>query len=101
MLASALEVSLDKQRELAATQEKPEARDAAKDSPAENLFAKVRELLLQFLEDPKREAEVVSALEVTSNQARTWLNRLTEEGVVERRPKPVSYVAKPETYRTR
>ncbi len=62
-------------------------------SPSEALFSKVRELLLDFLESPKREAEVASALDVTSTQARTWLKRLIADGLITRRSKPVSYVA--------
>ena len=62
--------------------------------PAEALFAKVRELLIQLLAQPKREAEVASALEVTPSQARMWLTRLTDEGALERRTKPVLYVVK-------
>ena len=62
--------------------------------PAEVLFAKVRELLMQLLAQPRREADVASALEVTPSQARMWLTRLAEEGVVERRKKPVLYVVR-------
>lgn len=69
-------------------------QDAALGGLAEDLFATVRELLLGFLEDPKNEAEVASALGVTRPQARAWLQRLAEDGAVERRPKPVSYVTK-------
>lgn len=68
--------------------------DAAQAGLAEDLFATVRELLLGFLEHPKNEAEVASALGVTRPQARAWLQRLAEDGSVERRPKPVSYIAK-------
>lgn len=68
--------------------------DAPQTNPAEDLFSKVRELLLAFLEHPKKETEVASALDVTATQARAWLKRLTEDGVVTRRSKPVSYVAK-------
>ena len=68
--------------------------DVSERSPAEDLFFKVRELLLQILRQPKRETEVATDLQVTSSQARTWLKRLTDEGLVERRAKPVSYVTK-------
>ena len=61
---------------------------------AEALFGKVRELLMQILVQPKREGDVASVLEVTPSQARMWLTRLADEGVVERRKKPVTYVVK-------
>lgn len=93
--SKAVEAAQDEQPWRAAVQENSTPRgDAVQGSPAEDLFCKVRELLLQFLAHPKREAEVASALEVTSSQARAWLKRLTEEGMVERSPKPVSYIAK-------
>ena len=75
-------------------QDGPSQTEPAQAGLAEDLFATVRELLLGFLEHPKNETEVASALGVTRPQAREWLKRLAEDGAVERRPKPVSYVAK-------
>ncbi len=54
-------------------------------------------MLMQLLAQPKREADVAFALGVTSSQARMWLTRLADEGVLERRKKPVSYVVRGST----
>lgn len=59
---------------------------------AEELFGKVRELLLRLLKTPRKDAEVAAELQVTNSQAKEWLQRLIDEGVVEKRTKPVVYV---------
>jgi len=59
-------------------------------SPAEELFAKVKELLAR-METPKTEAEVAEELGVSKSQAKEWLQRLTMEGVLKKIPKPVRY----------
>lgn len=61
--------------------------------PAEELFAKVRSLLLEELSTPKTDAEVALQLEVSKNQLKTWLQRLVKEGVVEKLSKPIRYRA--------
>lgn len=65
---------------------KPSADDAMT-TPAEVLFAAVRDCLLRILTIPKKEAEIASELQVTSTQAREWLQRLLEEGAIEKGPK--------------
>ncbi|MBO9542033.1 DNA-protecting protein DprA [bacterium] len=72
------------------TQEAPPVELAA--SPAEALFAKVRELLQSML-TPRTDAEVAADLNVSKSQAKDWLLRLVDEGVLEKRTKPVCYVA--------
>lgn len=62
-------------------------------SSAEILFAKVRELLLQDLTTLKTDAEVAADLNVSKSQAREWLQRLVEEGLIEKGHKPVKYRA--------
>lgn len=59
-------------------------------SPAEELFAKVRSLLEQ-MNTPKTDAEVAAELNVSKGQAREWLKRLVEEGVLEKLSKPTRY----------
>lgn len=59
-------------------------------SPAEKLFAKVRELLMR-MDTPKTEAEVAEELQVSKSQAKEWLQRLVHERVLERLPRPVRY----------
>ncbi len=57
---------------------------------ADELFAKVRELLGK-METPKTDAEVAADLDVSKSQAKEWLQRLVEEGVMEKHTKPVRY----------
>lgn len=63
-------------------------------SPADTLFAAVREVMQRLLDVPMKEAEVANAMEVSTAQAKTWLQRLVDEGVVEKQKKPVSYKVK-------
>lgn len=58
--------------------------------PAEELIAKVRELLGR-MELPKTDIEIAEELQVSKNQARDWLHRLVEEGSLEKLSKPTRY----------
>lgn len=59
-------------------------------APAEELFAKVRELLGK-INIPKTDAEVAADLQVSKSQAKEWLQRLVEEGLMEKHTHPVRY----------
>ena len=59
-------------------------------TPADELFAKVRELL-EKITIPKTAAEVATELHVTKGQAKEWLQRLVEEGVLEKLSKTGRY----------
>ncbi|MCU1245363.1 MAG: protecting protein DprA [Acidobacteria bacterium] len=59
---------------------------------ADDLFAKVT-LLLRRMILPRTEAEVASELNVTSAQARMWLDRLVGEGVMRKLGRPTRYCA--------
>ena len=59
-------------------------------APADELFAKVRELLGK-MKTPKTDAEVAADLHVSKGQAKEWLQRLIKEGVMEKHTKPVRY----------
>ena len=59
-------------------------------TPADELFVKVRELL-QKITTPKTDAEVAADLQVSKSQAREWLQRLVDEGVLEKLSRPVRY----------
>jgi len=59
-------------------------------TPAEDLFAKVRSLL-EVLDIPKTDTEIAHELNVSKKQAKDWLHRLVEEGVLEKLSKPVRY----------
>jgi predicted Rossmann fold nucleotide-binding protein DprA/Smf involved in DNA uptake len=59
-------------------------------NPADELFAKVRDLLSR-LTTPKTEAEIAAELSVVKSQAKDWLERLVNEGSLERYKKPLRY----------
>jgi DNA processing protein len=59
-------------------------------SPADELFAKVRELLTR-MDTAKTEGKVAEELRVSKGQAKEWLHRLVGEGVLERLSKPIRY----------
>ena len=59
-------------------------------APADELFAKLRELLGKMT-TPKTDAEVAADLRVSKSQAKEWLQRLVKEGVMEKHTKPVRY----------
>jgi DNA processing protein len=61
-------------------------------TPADELFAKVRELLKKII-TPKTDAEVATDLQVSKSQAKEWLQRLVDEGVLEKLSRPVRYRA--------
>lgn len=64
-------------------------------TPADTLFATVREVLKKMLLTPMKETEVVSTLQVNLNQAKEWLQRLVEEGSLEKiNKRPARYVVK-------
>lgn len=59
--------------------------------PADRLFSTVRSVMSELLHTPKGEAEIGTELGVSSVQARKWLRRLQDEGVVERQGRPLRY----------
>jgi hypothetical protein len=73
-----------------------EAEEAPKSesTPAELLFSAVRQALQQLLSTPMKDAEVAAALEVSNAQAKAWLQRLVDEGVLEKQKKPAGYIVK-------
>jgi DNA processing protein len=63
-------------------------------TPAKGLFVAVRAAIQQLLSTPMKDGEVAAALEVSNAQAKAWLQRLVDEGVLERQKKPAGYVVK-------
>lgn len=63
-------------------------------SPAELLFDAVRASMQQLLREPMKESDIADALDVSKAQAKVWLQRLAEEGVIQKNKKPVSYEVK-------
>jgi hypothetical protein len=68
----------------------PSTATAPPTTPAEELFGKVRSLL-ERMSTPKTDAEVAAELNVSKSQAKEWLKRLVEEGVLEKLSKPTRY----------
>ncbi len=65
--------------------------DEMAQSPAEELFSVVCRSMSRILAAPKKEAEIAAELNVTPPQAREWLKRMVESGVVEKGPKKGLY----------
>lgn len=63
-------------------------------SPAEVLFAAVRAAIQKLLSTPMKDTEVAAALDVSNAQAKAWLQRLVDEGVIEKQKKPAGYIVK-------
>jgi DNA processing protein len=63
-------------------------------TPADTLFAAVRGVLQLLLKSPMKDAEVAAALDVSTAQAKAWLQRLVDEGVIEKQKKPAGYIVK-------
>jgi hypothetical protein len=63
-------------------------------TPADTLFAAVRSVIEQLLRVPMKDAEVAAALDVSTAQAKAWLQRLVDEGVIEKQKKPAGYIVK-------
>ena len=59
-------------------------------TPADELFATVRSLIGR-ISFPKTEAEIAAELRVSKTQAKEWLVRLVQEGVLEQTSRPVRY----------
>jgi DNA processing protein len=62
-------------------------------TPADALFATVQGVLHRLLNVPMKEAEVASALNVSLSQAKVWLQRLVDKGVLKKQKKPAGYIA--------
>ena len=76
---------------------KPEAADSLPTTaatPADTLFSAVREAIQLLLKAPMKDAEVAAALDVSNAQAKAWLQRLVDEGVIEKQKKPAGYIVK-------
>jgi predicted Rossmann fold nucleotide-binding protein DprA/Smf involved in DNA uptake len=74
----------------------PEASPSptAAPTPADTLFAGVREVIQQLLTTPMKDAMVAAALDVSTSQAKAWLQRLVDEGAIEKQTKPAGYIVK-------
>ncbi len=77
-----------------ASEASPEAASSTATTPADTLFAAVREVIQLLLKAPMKDAEVAAALDVSNAQAKAWLQRLVDEGVIEKQKKPAGYIVK-------
>ncbi|MFV8528771.1 DNA-processing protein DprA [Ralstonia pseudosolanacearum] len=66
----------------------------AASTPADALFAAVREAIQRLLNVPMKDTEIAASLDVSNTQAKAWLQRLIDEGVIEKQKKPAGYVIK-------
>lgn len=62
--------------------------------PADVLLAAVHEAFQQLLTKPMKDFEVAAALDISNAQAKIWLRRFVDEGVLEKRTKSNVYVTK-------
>lgn len=63
-----------------------------KQEPAELLLERVREILIELLATPKKESEIAEELQVSGAQTKLWLQKLVQEGVLEKRTRPSGFV---------
>ncbi len=63
-------------------------------TPADARFAAVRKRIQLMLKVPMKDAEVAAALKVSKAQAKAWLQRLVDEGVIEKQKKQAVYIVK-------
>lgn len=61
------------------------------ESPAEKLFEAARVIIEDLAREPITDNDVADALRIQKTQAKAWLNRLVDEGVLEKRRKPPGY----------
>lgn len=72
----------------------PSSHGSMGSNPAQELFSKVRQILLELLIRPQSDTAVSDALQVSIIQAQTWLQRLKNEGVVEQESRQGLFVAR-------
>lgn len=65
--------------------------DGASIAPADRVFASVRDAALEVLGVPMSAKEFASTLDVSPAQAKTWLDKLVDEGAVVKQRNPAGY----------
>ncbi|MFM0042531.1 DNA-processing protein DprA [Paraburkholderia sediminicola] len=74
------------------TADAPPVGCSSKKVPADQLWATAQSLLEQILTSPMKEGDISDALGISATQTKEWLKRLLDEGVIERKERPVTYV---------
>ena len=69
-----------------------EKTEERRDSPSEELYAKVKSLVSAICVEPKQAKEIADALAVTKPTADAWIKRLVEDRVLNKVSRPVRYV---------
>lgn len=77
-----------------ATPEATSSMATTPSTPADTLFAAVRGVIQLLLKSPMKDSEIAAALDVTTAQTKAWLQRLDDEGVIEKQKKPAGYIIK-------
>lgn len=80
-----------------ATATPPQANVNDAYDPAARLFDTVRALLLELLRTPRKDSELATALQIAPAQMKLWLQRLVDEGVLEKRGRPARYAISRQT----
>ncbi len=64
--------------------------------PADTLFLSVSQVIQSLLKKPMKDVDVAVALDVSNAQAKAWLKRLVDDGVLvlDKKKKPAGYVVK-------
>ena len=62
--------------------------------PADALFEAARTAILRVAREPRQGIEIADELAISRRQAEEWLKRLVDEGMLEKRTRPVRYVAR-------
>ncbi|CAB4048731.1 hypothetical protein LMG9964_02372 [Paraburkholderia phenoliruptrix] len=57
-------------------------------------LAAIRAAIQQLLSMPRKDSQVAAALDVSNARAKAWLQRLIDEGVLEKQKKPAGYVVR-------
>ena len=57
-------------------------------------LAAIRAAIQQLLSMPRNDSQVAAALDVSNARAKAWLQRLIDEGVLEKQKKPAGYVVR-------
>ncbi|WP_372916266.1 DNA-processing protein DprA [Sandarakinorhabdus sp.] len=60
--------------------------------PADQLFAAVQPIIIEFAQQAIKDGELAAALHVPKLLAKTWLDRMVDDGVLQRQKKPAGYV---------
>ena len=77
-----------------ATQSRSPTDKKSSPDPADALFQAARTAILRVAGEPRKGIEIAAELAINRRQAEKWLKRLVDEGMLEKRTKPVRYVAR-------